>query len=175
MFLSLVVAFAPVMLTLLIPWAWPAIFRRVHRADLIMVPRAWRRVPTRSRAIFGALTIAGCADETGTSLARDISLDRGTTTVPFAAPLVAAAGPHAVCFEFARPGDSQVARSLTVILESDDGVPDTVRGRADRIGESSVCLRDSTGSPRRYRALIIGAPHRAAVRHLEWRVPSGTP
>ncbi len=140
-----------------------------------MTQRATRVVPALGCAMLGALTFVGCARDTVTTLARDITLDSSATTVPFTAPLVVAAGPRGLCFEFARPGDSHFARSITAILVSGGSVRDTVRGRVDRIGESSVCLRDSTRTPRTYHALVVAAPRRAAVRYLEWRAPMGAP
>lgn len=154
---------------------WSATFRLLFGIAFVMTQGARRVVPALGRAMLGALTIVGCARDTRTTLAHDITIDSSATAVSFTAPLVVAAGPRALCFEFERPGDSHFAHSITAILASGDSVRDTVRGRVDRIGESSVCLRDSTRTPRTYHALVVAAPRRAAVRYLEWRVPTGAP
>lgn len=127
------------------------------------------------RWILSTTSAAGCIPETATPLARDLLVDSAPTAVPFAVPLPAPEGARALCFEFERPGDSGEAGSFTVVLTAVDGVQDTVRGRVDRVGESSVCLRDSVPVARIYRGVTLVATRPVRVRHVEWRAPKGAP
>ena len=119
--------------------------------------------------LLGALAVLGC--DRGVTVARDIVLDTAATQVTFPAPVAAESGARVLCLEFALPGDSRTASALAIVLQGTDGVPDALRGVADRTGEATVCLRDTIARARTYTGAVIVAPRAITVRYIRWTSP----
>ena len=108
-----------------------------------------------------------------TALVQDMRVDTVPTQLKFAAPVTAPSRVFALCLTFEQPGDSRDAAQVVVALRDSAGLADTLRGAADRTGQRTMCLHDSTS--RAYVGATLSAPRRMVFRQVDWRVsPSKT-
>lgn len=123
----------------------------------------------RLSTIFVSIMVVAC--DGGTELARAIDVDADRRAIVFATPVVVTPGPRSLCFEFARPGDSQLASQLAITLLDSAGAGEEFRGTADRTGEGTVCLRDSVSTRRVHIGATIASPRRLTIRRISLIAP----
>jgi hypothetical protein len=118
-----------------------------------------------------AMLIAGC--DRGVPLSGPIAIGAAPVHVTFATAVTPAGHHRAVCLEFDRPGDSQRASEVTVVLLATQGERDTMNGRLDRAGESTVCLRDTSAiaMTHTYAGAELSARSELRIRGISWAAP----
>ena len=99
---------------------------------------------SRAIAIVGMGGLLASCDQ-GTPLGGPFVIGPTSALITFPTPPITPAGvARAICLHFNPPGESRAASRVVAVLLTSTGERDTLRGRLDRTGEASVCLRDTS-------------------------------
>jgi hypothetical protein len=121
--------------------------------------------------MVAGLGASGC--DRRVPVAGAVAIDGAPVYVPFAGPVTPAGADRAVCFEFNPPGESHQAHQITVVLLTEAGGRDTMRAAADRTGESTVCLRDTSAAAasHTYGGAELSSPVPVRIHSIFWGGP----
>lgn len=141
----------------------------------VVMPQS-KRVSERLKCFLCVVLLVGVGACTRSRLAArgPIRIGPIPSEIAFVEPLQAAGVSPQLCFEFNPPGGSHHTSEIRVVLITTAGAREPwLTTRADRRGESTVCLRDgagglSTAGVRTYRGVELSAKGPLTVRQLRW-------